>query len=207
MEETKKILLTMFLIVTILLVSCQKEDRVILQKQTPSQPSVAPLISHPENLSDPPEQVAIPSEQVSIEKCTFTADCPAGKECINSFCMTLEDISNIQNAIVSSSCKKSCQVQKIHLKTSDGEEYTLAPGQGSYSYAGALEWKILSLSSHCQEINALIPFKFISKNTGKIIGEEIVTVAVGQKSKIVTHPTIKRVAFTVEVIDVEEKCV
>ena len=176
-------------------------------KQQPALPSpVPPSVAAEKNVVPPQALEISPDPELQKEQCTFTADCAVGKECINNFCGTLDDVSNASNMAVSSLCKKKCQLQKVHIKTSDGEEYTLASGQGSYSYAGALEWKILSLPPRCQEINAIIPFKFISKNFGKILGEEIVVVHMGEKSKVIKHPTIARVVFTVEVESVEETC-
>jgi len=136
----------------------------------------------------PQEQVPLPTPVQEDER--LPAD-QASKQIINS--------NNPE-------CANGCAVQKVHLKTSDGEEYTLPPGQGSYSYAGALEWKILPVPEYCTAGKAMVPFQFISKTTGKVLGEETVTVAVGEKSKVVTHPTVQRVAFTVEVVSVEEKC-
>ena len=176
-------------------------------KQQPALPSsVPPSVAEEKNVVPPQAPEISPDQELQKEQCAFTADCAVGKECINNLCGTLDDVWNTTNTAVSSLCEKRCQLQKVHIKTSDGEEYTLASGQGSYSYAGALEWKILSPPPRCQALNAVIPFKFISKNTGKILGEEVVAVPMGEESKVVKHPIIARVAFTVKVESVEEKC-
>ncbi len=146
------------------------------------------------------------NESPSLNACKLSAECSEGKECIDERCDTLTEKFARMGSLSSSPCEKKCTLQKVYLKTSDGEEYSLPPGQGSYSYAGALEWKILASPSQCQQLNALVPFQFISKTTGKILGEEVVTVPAGFKSKVVTHPAIPRIAFTVEVTKVDKEC-
>ncbi len=132
-------------------------------------------------------------------ECTVNADCASGTLCIDNACKTIASLYN-------TACAKKCTVETVDVTTSDGEKYTLARTQGSYTAAGALEWKVGSIPLYCPGQKATIPFHFIKKTTGKVLSEEVVTVEEGQTSPVITHPLISRVKFTVRVDKVKEVC-
>ena len=131
--------------------------------------------------------------------CSVNADCTAGNLCIDGTCKTLASL--YQN-----DCTNQCNYNAVVLKTSDGDTYTLNKGQGSYTAAGALEWQLLTIPDYCPEEKVTIPLKIIQKNAGKVLGEQIVTVKEGATSAVITHPTIKRISFTITVEIMEETC-
>ena len=58
------------------------------------------------------------------------------------------------------------------MATSDKESYDLKPKQGSYTGAGALEWKLLEMPQYCKGESAIVPVNIIKKQTGQKISEE-----------------------------------
>ncbi|MEK6905582.1 MAG: hypothetical protein AABX24_04230, partial [Nanoarchaeota archaeon] len=87
-----------------------------------------------------------------------------------------------------------------------GEDYNLLLGQGSYTAAGALEWKLLKTPDYCQGENPLVAVNLIKKTTGKLFGEQVFTLHKGDTSEVVTHPKVKSVKFTVTLVDATEEC-
>ena len=145
-----------------------------------------------------PENEAI-AESEEKQPCSFNKDCDSGLLCINQLCGKLEDY-------YSSDCPETCKIAGVSLTTSDGEEYAFNSGEGSYSYAGALEWKLTSTPEYCKGTDPLVALKLIKKNTGIILGEELITLKKGETSSLITHPNISRVEFTVTIDDVTEEC-
>lgn len=135
--------------------------------------------------------------------CAVNADCAEGTLCIDGSCATIASLYN-------TACAKKCTVEIVDVTTSDGEKYSLARGQGSYTAAGALEWKVGNIPLYCPSTAAgekkIIPFHFIKKTTGKVLEEQVVTVEEGKTSVVITHPTVSRVKFTVKVEKVKEVC-
>ena len=153
-----------------------------------------------------PEEVPsaenVPSEEVTIIKeavCEYNTDCSNNLLCIDSKCQTL-------SSLYKTDCDNKCSIQEVKVKTSDNEDYVLSLGQGSYSYAGAVEWKLLKTPDYCAGEESLVAINIIKKTTGKIVGEQILTLHKGDTSDVVTHPTVKRVSFTATLTDVAEKC-
>ena len=63
----------------------------------------------------------------------------------------------------------------VKVETSDGETYDLTLGQGSYTAAGALEWKLMKTPDYCQGEDPLVAVNIIKKTTGKVVGEQVLT--------------------------------
>ena len=193
--STMKKYVLIFLVVFFIFVACTNQVAI----QNPESPPANPGQVNSPSQTPAPEVTTTDTAQRNeiaseVKSCTFTSDCPSGKECINQQCGQLfEGI-----------CPQKCQFTKIDASTSDREKYTLTPGQGSYTAAGALEWKILR-HSHCRG-EKIVLFQFTERNTGTILGNFIYTVAEGEHTPVITHPQIKRVAFTITVDKVEEQC-
>lgn len=149
-----------------------------------------------------PEQVAVPEplpEPLSIA-CTSNLNCSNGQLCIDQQCSTLAEQYESEN------CTATCKVTSVNLTTSDNQNFSLNMGSGSYSYAGALEWKLMGTPEYCPTEQPLVPIKLIKKNYGKILEEEIVTVKKGETSAEITHPVIPDVRFTLTLMQVGEEC-
>ncbi len=131
--------------------------------------------------------------------CVLTADCEAGQQCIDGECGTIE-------ALYTTDCANTCNFEEVIISTSDGETYTLGKGQGSYTAAGALEWKLLSVPNYCPMEKVVVPMRIIAKNYGRILGEHALTLREGETSQIITHPAIPDIEFTVRLDRVVEEC-
>lgn len=152
-----------------------------------------------EILPQPVQAVSEPEPVMEKVGCEYNSDCEQGALCINKECKTLA-------SLFKTDCDNKCTITGVKVETSDGEEYDLGLGQGSYTAAGALEWKLLKTPDYCQGENPLIAVNIIKKTTGKVVGEQVLTLHKGETSDVVTHPTVKSVKFTATLADVKESC-
>jgi|SRR3989338_1603646 len=135
-------------------------------------------------------------------KCTDNSQCGVSKKCVSGECISLVTIYEGKG-----DCSKSCNFYAVKFTTSDGEEYTVKAGKGSYTAVGALEWRIANnVPDHCKGEQVVIPVEIIKKNPQRIISEEIILLHKGEQSPVLTHPDLKDVAFTLKVEDVKELC-
>jgi hypothetical protein len=132
--------------------------------------------------------------------CSDSFQCQQGEYCIDSTCQTLE--SQYKGF---GDCSKQCNTYAVKISTSDEETYPLQPGQGSYTSAGALEWKVLDGPTHCKGEPAFVPIKVIRKDVGEIINQELFALKQGETSKVITHPTVPT-SFTLKVDKIFEWC-
>ena len=133
--------------------------------------------------------------------CSDSRECKAGLYCISNKCSSLDSLYSGEG-----DCSKLCSYYAIKVLTSDGEKYDLKPKQGSYTGAGALEWKILPMPQHCKGESPIVPINVITKQTGEIVSEEVILLHEGEQSSVLTHPTVSKLAFTLTVADVFESC-
>lgn len=122
--------------------------------------------------------------------------------CINSKCSYLSKLYKMKM----NACSKICSFYGAEILTSDGETYTIKPQEGSYSGAGAINWKLLAGSNHCQEEPAVLPIKITKNKPGETLSEEIVTISKSQSSKVITHPYAPKMAFSLTVKNIHELC-
>ena len=137
----------------------------------------------------------------ALGTCNDNAQCASGKYCIDAQCVALDSLY-----VGSSSCDKLCNFYSVKVLTSDGETYLIKPGSGSYTAAGALEWEILSSGQHCNGERAVIPINLITKNDGKILEENVITLQDGDTSNVLTHPQLPNVNFQITIQEVFELC-
>src|SRR3989344_4122889 len=133
--------------------------------------------------------------------CTDNAQCSKGEYCIGGGCTSLASVYQ-----GTGDCSKQCNFYALKISTSDGETYDIKPRTGSYTAAGALEWKILDMPTHCKGEPAIIPVNIIKKKTGQIISETAILLKKGQASQVQTHPEIPSIGFTLKVDEVFELC-
>lgn len=152
----------------------------------------------PNGICDTTEERAMGELQGS--RCTDNNQC-GGEYCIDNTCRSLATIYK-----GSPQCDKMCNYYSVRIGTSDGETYSIKPNKGSYTAAGALEWKVLSAPDHCEGERVVIPLMITTKDTGNILGERIITLREGEKSDALTHPTIPHISFKLKVSSVFELC-
>ena len=185
MKNRGLVLLSLFLV--LFLTSCESAQ---VQKT-----ETAPLT---ETLPEPETEV-VPEPLLEKFGCEYNSDCAEGLLCINKECKTLA-------SLFKTDCENKCTITGVKVETSDGESYDLTLGQGSYTAAGALEWKLMKTPDYCQGEDPLVAVNVIKKTTGKVVGEQVLTLHKGETSEVVTHPTVKSVKFTATLADVTEKC-
>lgn len=133
------------------------------------------------------------------EECLDSAECREGLECIDHNCGTIAELYETD-------CEQKCNFNQVAVSTSDGEEYTSKPGEGSYSYAGAIEWRVASVPDYCPEDDIAVPIRLIKKANSRIVSEEVITIRQGDASGEITHPTISRVSFEIALESIGENC-
>ncbi len=176
-----------------------------LPYNTEYQPAERQQASVEETTSD--EDVPVTSEASSpplpavpvSSSCTNTSQCADGQLCINSQCGSLM-------ALYQTDCPQKCTMKELEIETSDGQTFTIPPGQGSYTAAGALSWTTQRLPPYCPTETVTVPFVIIKKSYSAVYGEEMVAVKEGETSAVITHPVIPRIAFTLTVKNVTEEC-
>ena len=192
----KKYVISLILILIVsLLVSCGNgSGEAILVINEESIPDVE---ENAEEIEEIEEEIEI----LEDTSCLDNSECETGLLCINKECQKLTKLYDTE-----SSCDMRCNFDSIVLSTSDGDKLTLSRGQGSYTAAGALEWKLVSSADYCMQDETLVAVKLLKKNYGKIISEEVVTLTVGETSDTITHPQIASIGFTLTVESINEQC-
>ncbi|MBU1974057.1 MAG: hypothetical protein KKH52_01535 [Nanoarchaeota archaeon] len=132
--------------------------------------------------------------------CTDNYQCNIGDYCINSKCAPLTSIYTGKG-----DCSKMCHIYSAKILTSDGEAYSIRPKMGSYTAAGALEWKVMEPPMHCKGEPPVLPIKIIKKRTGEIISEEVITLQRRVTSPALTHPDFA-LDFTLEAQYIYQSC-
>ncbi len=191
--------------VLLLFIGCSDDD-VWKETMSPAEPDVT--ISQP-TPSERPQSAATPEESVteapstmpSASACQFNSNCTTSTYCINGACQALPKSS--QQALAG--CR-TCRVTSVDVYTSDKETYSVPPGQGSYTAAGALEWTIISPGSYCQGSKPAIAFKILTKNYNKVYRDDTIIVEEGKTSAVIKHDLIKDIAFTLKVAKISEEC-
>lgn len=139
--------------------------------------------------------------EFSTGTCADNLQCGSGKLCINGVCGALSEIYR-----GSEICDKKCNYYALQVVTSDGETYNLKPKRGSYTAAGALEWKIMEAPQHCNGEQTVIPVSIIRKAPGKVLSEEVISLHKGEASPTLTHPNLPNLSFSLKIESVNELC-
>ena len=209
MMVNKKILMViMFLVISAFLVSaCEVTEETVdtadvneanagVQGNAAEEQNVETVVAEEELIV---EEVEIVEEDIT---CSVSDDCAWNEYCIEGVCGQTSKIYNTDG-----DCDSKCNFNNVQITTSDGDEMTLSRGQGSYTAAGAVEWKLLSSADYCRgEDSTPVAVELIKKNYGKIIEKEVVVLEVGEESESITHPDIDHIDFTLEVTSIDETC-
>ena len=137
--------------------------------------------------------------EAELTGCKFNSDCNSGLLCIDGTCGEIADLYETD-------CDATCSITAVILSTSDGEEYDLILGQGGYSMAGDLTWKLLTTPKYCPGASPLVPIKLSSRSGGEIVGENIITLNEFETSELIGHVLAEEPTFTVTLDNVTEEC-
>lgn len=193
----KTILMVFLVLVGLFLVSCgSSSDQSSISENPLEENSDTNL---PAETETPNPEIIETASKPKI-KCTHTANCSIGEYCLNGNCGKLIDEYQTKD------CQKKCKVSSVKIDTSDGETYDLALGQGSYTAASALEWKTLSAQEFCTEDDAIVFIKITKRNYANILGDEVITLKDGEASKVITHPLMPKIKFTLTLKSLEKVC-
>ena len=144
-------------------------------------------------------------EEIAVEvvntNCALNSECLQGDICIEGECGKIASLSS-----VSDDCQQTCTYASAVVKTSDGETYTFPKGKGSYTSAGQLAWKLKSGPDYCIGEDATIAIEIEKRNYGKVFEHQTILLPDGGKSDLLTHPTNKKIQFTLEIESVTEVC-
>jgi len=191
----------MLVLLPLLLVSCNTLEKTV-QDSSSDTVSGSLEIVEPLAVDDVNEQnntaLIVNSTQL-VSACQSDDECAQGEYCIDDHCGKLTDLY-IQD------CEVKCNFASAEITTSDGQVFTVKQGLGSYTLAGALEWKLLRISDYCKSADFVIPIKLLFKDKGKIINEVVTLTRIGEQSKVLKHPTIPSSAFTLTVSSIAEEC-
>jgi hypothetical protein len=184
-----------FIFLLLILIGCTEE--VVIDDD------LIPVISDSEEIIEINEEVVdekIVSENPSISlECSEDTNCTGLERCIDNNCALLKEINPQE-------CANKCTYKSATIETSDGQTLTLKRGESTYTAAGALAWKLLNPGEYCSGTDVRIPIEFEKVNYGKVLSTQVVTTKVGETSEEVTHPTVKRVKFTIKITDLVEEC-
>ncbi len=195
-------MLTVAILALLLLAGCKKKieamEKVDLNAPTlPTEPE-QPLVVNVEADVTTIEEKTTDAINAQID-CTLNSECAAGSFCIQKTCTNPKDLIN-------TNCDKLCTVKEVVIETSDGNSYTLPPGKGDYTAAGAIDWTIQRLPAHCKSTSLKIPITVFKRNYQTVLGDEAILLGIGETSAVITHPINKRVAFSMTVKDIIETC-
>ncbi len=156
-------------------------------------------------LTDGPNEICDNAEERAVAEvqggaCTDNNQC-GGEYCVDGTCRSLASIYQ-----GSPQCDKMCNYYSVRMSTSDGETYTIKPNKGSYTAAGALEWKVLIAPDHCEGERVVVPIMITTKEPGKVLTEQVITLRQGQTSPRLTHPSIDHISFNLKASSVYELC-
>jgi hypothetical protein len=200
----RKAAIAFVLILVLFFIGCQKQSEFVHLHEQSEVPAETTGESIEETGAVSPEKPGKESvEEPEVEgdlSCTHNSNCTGGELCIEGKCQVLANFYETDDI-----CKK-CRLSKIEILTSDGGNYVLSPGQGSYTAAGALDWTIVKGEDYCQGNEVKVPIKILKRNYGEIFSDKLIILKAGETSKVITHPFMKRVAFTLKIVSVEEDC-
>ncbi len=187
-------LICIWLFISIILVGCGPNKSAVPVTSEDSAGTIADI----ENISaaEPSEESETPETPPA---CEYNSDCQQDFLCIEGTCKTL-------SSLFETDCEEKCSISGAKIFTSDKEVYDLTMGRGSYTYAGALEWRLMKTMPYCKGEDPLVVITVIKKTTGKIIGEQVITLQEKETSGIITHPVIKGISFTMTLDSVNEQC-
>ena len=165
---------------------------------------IAPVEKQTETISEPVKETAPKPTSKKVEPapklgCTDTAECEANEQCIERVCSTIEELYDTD-------CSNKCNFDSVVIDTSDGETYTFNRGRGAYTFAGALNWKLLTGPDYCPGDKVIVPFEIEKVSYGEVLNTQTIIVSPGETSDRIDHPTISRVDFTLEVTSINEEC-
>ena len=200
----KRILLLFLVAVLALgLVGCSSiKDKIGLDKKVDP---VKEEFSEPEveekKVEEPIKKEEAPVVVAEPKGCTNSNQCDTiAQKCVEGECKTVA-------SLYKTDCDDKCNFNAIIVETSDKETLTLSRGKGSYSYAGAIAWKLLPGPNYCPgDEKVIVPIQLTKKAPGMEPVVEVIVAHPGEKSDMITHPKYDSLKFTLTVKSLTEEC-
>jgi hypothetical protein len=166
-----------------------------LEEEAAEEQDTTEVMDSDDDIDDEPEE-----EEPAPQSCVMNSDCSDGNVCIDEICGKLADLYADDN-----NCDATCRINEVQVVTNRGDTYDFPPGKGSYTGAGALEWRLQRGPQHCATQDARIPILITKRNYGDVISEAYVTLAKGETTPILDHPSVP-VEFTLKADDMTTTC-
>ena len=192
------VIIVSILVVLLMVISCKKQLETMEKVEIPTETTTKEATVVQTVVPTVPEKILAPTVTTPVV-CTLNSECAGGSYCISQKCTSLD-------SLVNTTCDVKCTTSEVVIETSDGKSYTLPPGKGDYTAAGAIDWTILRTPPHCKGSLVRVPITIFKRNYGKTLGDEAIILLKGETSAVITHPINKKVAFTITVKDVVESC-
>ena len=135
-----------------------------------------------------------------LQSCTYNSECTDNTVCVEKQCRKLDDVAKLTQ-----NCGSVCTIREVVMNTNKDGAFTLTPGRGSYTSAGALEWKI-ERAYYCNGEDAFVPVLIGLRNYGKLIGEYYIVLSEGETSNVLTHPVVSSVQFELTAEEIADDC-
>ncbi len=150
------------------------------------------------------------TENVSVASlsCASNADCSGLRQCVNNECRFIAELYN------TGQCAVKCNLIRVHLTTYHAsgnnrvvQNYTLRPGLGSYTGAGALAWTIVPVPDYCQvpPDHVIVPLKIERFSNSQLLSTEIIAMEPNGE-RILNHPLVNLQNFTIKVDSIFHTC-
>ena len=192
----KKILFVMVIVFALFLIGCNEAEPVVKNEVEKPVDTIEDKVEEAVEAAEP-EVVTEPEETLG---CIVKADCTQAESCIEGVCGKVSELYETEG------CMQKCNFDSVVVKTNDGESYTLNRGKGGYTSAGALAWKLVGGPDYCPGDKVIVPIKLDKISYGKTLEQQTIVLSPGEKSDLITHPTVKSVSFTLEIESVNEVC-
>ena len=142
----------------------------------------------------------------TVISCTSNADCSGLRQCVNNECRFIAELYN------TGSCPVKCNLIRVHLTTYHAgftavQNYTLRPGLGSYTGAGALAWTLVPIPDYCQAApeHVIVPIKIERFSNSQLLNTEIIALESGQE-RVLSHSSVDLHNFTIKVDSIFHTC-
>src|SRR3989344_3454929 len=128
------------------------------------------------------------------DECASNADCPTGQACVDSVCGTFQEASQ---QVTLSSCTTNADC---------GEQVCI---NGACGKIETINYQLKACTAPFKKKRvgqAKVPVLVTRRQYGKVLNEEYVTLVEDVPSKVLKHPSVTTLAFTLTADVIDEEC-